>query len=334
MKTNNPLKVAVIGCGLIGAKRARWINEDSRTELAFAVDLDPSKAKALASGTSARPETDWKKVTDNPQVQIVVVSTPNHLLSPVACRALAAGKHVLIEKPMGRNLKEALAMQGAAKRAGKKLKVGFNHRYHPALSKTHALIKSGAIGKILNLRCVYGHGGRAGYENEWRGNPKKAGGGELTDQGIHIIDLMRWFCGEAKQVSCFLQTAFWPIKPAEDNGFALIRFKSGALGSFHSSWTQWKNKFLLEIFGEKGSLEINGLGGSYGTETLKIGKRIAAGKAPEFTEEVFEGEDLSWKSEWDDFLSGSGNADDGIGAMKILDALYRSAKSGKTIDLN
>ena len=327
------MKTAVIGCGLIGAQRARWIREDPRTELALAVDSDLGKARALGA---ARTGTDWKKAVQDPDIDFVVVSTPNHLLCPIACAALKAGKHVLTEKPMGRNLKEAESMRKAAKSARRKLKVGFNHRYHPALAKAHDAVSSGRIGGILNIRAVYGHGGRAGYEKEWRGNPSLAGGGELTDQGIHLIDLMQWFCGRAVQVSCFLQSAFWKVKGAEDNGFALFRFKSGALGSFHSSWTQWKNAFVFEVFGEKGFARVNGLGGSYGPETLTVGIRKELGKAPEMTEEIFEGEDLSWKKEWAEFISPDyrGNADEGWADMRVLDALYRSHKQKKTVTLN
>lgn len=340
MMSLDRLKVAIIGCGLIGSKRARWVRENHRTELICAVDTDISKAKTLAQN-SARAESDWNLALKAPNIDLVIVSAPNHLLCPVALAALKAGKHVLIEKPMGRNLKEAETLWQATKISRRKLKIGFNHRYHPAILKAHEIVTSRKIGRILNFRAVYGHGGRAGYESEWRANPALAGGGELTDQGIHLIDLMQWFLGKVERVSCFLQTAFWKIKPAEDNGFALFKFKSGALGSFHSSWTQWKNTFVFEVFGEKGFVRVNGLGGSYGPETLTIVIRKELGKAPEMVKEVFEGEDLSWKKEWEDFVSHAagdtpsfmGNADEGLQAMRILDALYRSHKQKKNITL-
>ncbi len=342
MKIYKTLRTAIVGCGLIGKKRARWVQEDPRTALDSVVDLNRANADALAAEFQVKAETDWKQAVKNPDIDIVIVSTPNHLLCPIASAALKAGKHVLIEKPMGRSLAEAKIMAKASKSAGKKLKVGFNHRYHPALLEAHDIIENGEIGKIINLRAIYGHGGRMGYEKEWRGNPKLSGGGELTDQGVHLINLMEWFCGEPKQVSCFLQTAHWNIKPSEDNGFAILRFKGGVLGSFHSSWTQWKNAFAFEVFGDKGFISINGLGGSYGAETLTIGTRKAPGQVPEMSSKTFEGEDLSWKREWDDFVSSienpkrrmMGGAEESVSVMKVLDALYRSNRSGKTIILN
>jgi len=274
-------------------------------------------------------------------VDVAVVSTPNNLLCPKACEALKSGKDVLIEKPMGRNLLEAKKMKQVSEKSARVLKIGFNHRYHPAISKAHSAVQFGKIGKILNFRAFYGHGGREGYEKEWRGNYKIAGGGELTDQGVHLIDLIQWFCGEPSHASCFLQTAYWKIKPSEDNGFTLLKFKSGICGSFHSSWTEWKNDFSFTLFGENGFIKINGLGGSYGAETFTLGLKIEKGKVPEIMEEKFEGEDCSWKEEWDDFLNGVQNpkhkflgcAAEGLAVMKTLDALYRSHQSQKTVRL-
>ncbi len=231
-------------------------------------------------------------------------------------------------------------MSRAAAKAKRKLKIGFNHRYHPGIAKAYALFKKGAIGSAVNLRCQYGHGGRRGYEKEWRGNVKMSGGGELTDQGVHVIDLVQWFCGTPKKACAFLQTAFWPIRPSEDNGFAMLQYSGGAVASFHTSWTQWKNLFNFEIFGTKGSLKVTGLGGSYGTETLTVTLRKKEGGAPDQIEESFAGPDLSWKLEWDDFagavLSGKkylGSASEGLGVMRTLDALYRSHRSGKVVAL-
>jgi predicted dehydrogenase len=202
------------------------------------------------------------------------------------------------------------------------------------------LFRAGKIGKIINIRAQYGHGGRVGYEKEWRGNSKMAGGGELTDQGVHLIDLIQWFCGTPENVFALLQTAFWPIKPSEDNGFALLKFRNGIVSNFHSSWTQWKNLFNFDIFGTKGSLSVHGLGGSYGTETLTSAIRKSGGGVPELTCEKFEGADESWKLEWNDFLSAIskskkylGTAEEGLNVMKTLDALYQSHKLKKGIHL-
>jgi len=245
---------------------------------------------------------------------------------------------VLIEKPMGRNLAEALQIAEAATAADRILKIGFNHRYHPALAKAYGLFQAGAIGEIINIRARYGHGGRLGYENEWRGNPELAGGGELTDQGVHIADLIHWFAGLPTEAFAYLQTAIWPIQPLEDNGFGLFRFGDGAIASFHTSWTQWKNLFSFEIYGQKGSLTIEGLGKSYGIERLTIAYRKPEGGVPDLEDLVFDLPDTSWELEWQDFIGAIatqtpywGTPEEGVSAMRMLDALYRSAQAGAAI---
>lgn len=334
------IRAGVVGLGLIGQRRARVIAGHSRSELAWVADANPDLAQKTAREFGVPGYIDWESALQSNRSNAVVVSTPNFLLAPIAAAALKSGNHVLIEKPMGKNLADALVMSRAAVKSRQKLKIGFNHRYHPGIAKAYALFKKGAIGRALNLRCQYGHGGRKGYEKEWRGNVKMSGGGELTDQGVHVIDLIQWFCGTPKKVCGFLQTAFWPIRPSEDNGFAMLQYADGAVASFHTSWTQWKNLFNFEIFGTKGSLKVTGLGGSYGTETLTVTLRKKEGGVPDQSEESFAGPDLSWKLEWDDFsgavLSGRkylGGAPEGLGVMRTLDALYRSHRSGKVVAL-
>ena len=196
-------------------------------------------------------------------------------------------------------------------------------------------LEAGAIGRVINTRVRYGHGGRPGYEREWRGSRELAGGGELTDQGVHVADLLHWFVGVPSTVYAATQTAVWPLGDLEDNAFAILRYESGAVASFHTSWTQWKNLFSLEIFGDHGSLTVEGLGRSYGDETLTVARRAMQGGAPEIERIVFDGPDISWRNEWADFIDGIeagheylGTANDGIVAMQTLAALYRSAASG------
>jgi predicted dehydrogenase len=265
-----------------------------------------------------------------------VVATPNGILAEIACAALEAGKHVLAEKPMGRNLQEAEAMKAAADRSRRRLKIGFNHRYHPALAEAHRRFGEGRIGRFIHARVRYGHGGRPGYEKEWRGSRELAGGGELTDQGVHVIDLLQWFVGAVPDEAFgYLQTAVWPLGDLEDNAFALLRWKDGGVASLHTAWTQWKNLFSFEVFGTGGALIVEGLGRSYGPERLTMYTRRPEGGAPDTTQEVFDGEDASWRQEWEDFVRGAvegcpmlGGANDGVMAMAMLDALYRSARTG------
>ncbi len=200
-------------------------------------------------------------------MDLVIVATTNDALAKVTLAAVQRGKHVLVEKPAARSAAELEPVLAAAASAGAVVQVGFNHRYHPAFRKARALIDEGALGPLLYIRGRYGHGGRIGYDREWRADPAIAGGGELLDQGVHLIDLARWFLGDFVEVSGHVATYFWDM-PVEDNGFLSVRTAGGQSAWLHASCTEWKNLFSFEIFGRDGKLQIDGLGGSYGVERL------------------------------------------------------------------
>jgi predicted dehydrogenase len=239
---------------------------------------------------------------------------------------------------MGRNLREARRIADAAALSERVLRVGFNHRYHPAVRRAAELVRAGAIGRVLTLRARYGHGGRPGLEHEWRSDPALAGGGELLDQGVHVVDLFHRLAGLPDEAFAFVQTAVWPIAPLEDNAYGLLRFRDGAVGQLHASMTQWKNLFSLEVQGETGAVVVEGLGGSYGLERLLIMERAFEGGPPAVREEKFPGDDVSWMLEWDAFVAAidgngtdEGGPEDGVAAMRIIDALYRSAQAGRLV---
>src|SRR3954452_17046716 len=175
------MRVAVVGCGLVGTRRAAAALKASDVVVVVA-DLDVRRAAAVAETTGARVAYDWQAALEA-DVDAVVVATFNRGLMPIALAALRARKHVLCEKPLGRNAAEARAMLDASLAAGKTLKTGFNHRHHPAVMQAHELLQAGAIGEPTGIRAAYGHGGRPGYEREWRADAELAGGGELLDQG-------------------------------------------------------------------------------------------------------------------------------------------------------
>jgi predicted dehydrogenase len=266
---------------------------------------------------------------------------------------------VVCEKPPGRNRAEAEQMAIAARKAGRILKIGFNHRYHPAILKARERVREGAIGPVMFIRSIYGHGGRPGYDKEWRANANLSGGGELLDQGVHVIDLCRWFIGEFVDVFAVTGTYAWdlgsfpldgptaavPSAPAanrrlEDNAFAVLRAPGGQVAQFHTSWTQWKNRFSFEVFGQEGSVAVEGLGGSYGTETLVVTRRQAEGGMPQQETEAFPGSDNSWRLDWEDFAEAIRtsrqpmvNGEDGVRTMRVVEALYESAWTGRVIRL-
>ena len=190
--------VAIIGCGLIGRKRAQALGTH---RLVACADVVLGRAEALAREYPGCVATDdYRRAIEHPEVEAVIVAATNNMLAPVGLAAIEAGKHVLIEKPAARNAAELRPLLAAADRRGVVVKVGFNHRFHPAFQQARALVDAGEIGDLLYIRARYGHGGRVGYDREWRADPKVAGGGELLDQGVHLIDLARWWLGDFGEV--------------------------------------------------------------------------------------------------------------------------------------
>ncbi len=324
------LGVGVVGCGLIGSRRAAVAAEHPASRLVAVADLEPACAKAAAELTGAAVTADWEEVVAHPEVDAVVIATTHAWLSPIAAAALRAGKHVLCEKPMSIDSRQAEALVDLARASGRLLSVGFNHRHHRAIRRAHELAADGSVGDLLFIRCRYGHGGRPGYEREWRLDPARSGGGELLDQGIHALDLFRWFLGDLQVVAGVTATWVWRA-PVEDNVFGLFRSPGGQVASLHASWTQWKNLFSFEVFGEHGALVVDGLGGSYGTEALTIYRRDGGGPP---TEErlTFSGPDESWASEWDAFLTAIRNGgrapvgpEEALAAIRLVEAVYTAA---------
>jgi predicted dehydrogenase len=292
------LRVGIVGCGVVGRKRAAML--EGATLVACA-DLQPDPAAALARTTeTAAVESDWRRLVARPDVDVVVVATTNDALAPIALAAVNAGKHVLVEKPAARAAAELERLMAAARRTGALVRVGFNHRYHPALLKARELVIAGAIGPLMMLRGRYGHGGRLGYEREWRAKPEISGGGELIDQGVHLIDLARWFLGDFADVRGFAATYFWDM-PVDDNAFLLLRTADGRAATLHVSCTEWKNLFSLEIYGRTGKLQIDGLGGSYGLERLVLYEMKPEMGPPFATTWEYPEPDRSWAVEFAEF---------------------------------
>lgn len=294
------MKVGLIGAGRQGKRRARALKDFADTELVIVADIEQEPAESLAKEMGCQSTTDWQKVTSRKDIDAVIICTPPNLHGPMCLSAFSESKHVLCEKPLAHTPEEAQALVRAAQEKHLKLKSGFNLRHHPAISLAKKYLDEGKIGEPIFLRCRYGIGGREGYEKEWRMNPDISGGGQLTDQGMHTLDLARWFLGEFQEVSGFTQTGFWDIAPLEDNVYCLLRTAKGRIATIHASWTQWKNLFSLEVFGKDGYVTVEGLGGSYGVEKLIFGKREFGKPFEEETTE-FRGEDHSWQEEWREF---------------------------------
>ena len=291
--------VAIIGCGLIGRKRAAALDS---ARLVACADALPDRAIEFAGRVRGAVAVDVETAVSHPDVDLVVVATTNDALTPVAIAALNAGKHVLVEKPAARSVNELDALIEAARRANRTVRVGFNHRYHPSLLEARRLVDAGELGPLLFMRGRYGHGGRVGYEREWRADPALSGGGELIDQGVHLIDLAGWFFGDFVDVHGVATTYFWQM-PVDDNAFMTLRTAQGQTAFLHVSCTEWKNLFSLEIYGRDGKIAIDGLGGSYGLERLAHYRMLPQMGPPETYIREYPGDDRSWQIEFAEFLA-------------------------------
>jgi predicted dehydrogenase len=323
------MRLAIIGCGLIGGKRAAAASDH---EIVVVCDSNMARAEQLASRTGARAVGDWRDAVAM-DVDAVIVATTHDQLAAISLGAVEAGRHVLVEKPAGRNLAEVQAVAEAAAARRRVVKVGFNHRFHPALLKAREIVDSGALGPLMFIRGRYGHGGRPGMENEWRCRPELSGGGELIDQGSHLIDLSRWFLGDLTVDYAAVPTLFWNI-PADDNCFLALRTASGGVAWLHASWTEWKNTFSFEIAGRDGKLAIEGLGGSYGVERLTYYRMLPEMGPPETTAFEYPQPDRSFEVEFTDFAAAirdgrrpCGDIADAVANLAIVGEVYRRYRS-------
>jgi predicted dehydrogenase len=295
-----------------------------------AADSVLERARELASNNpGALATAHWEEAVGRDDVDAVIVATTNQWLAPVSLAAVQSGKHVLVEKPGARHSAELEPLIAAASTAKVCVQVGFNHRYHSGFQKAREIVDSGELGPLMYIRGRYGHGGRLGYEREWRASPEISGGGELLDQGVHLIDLAAWFLGSFQRTEGFAHTYFWNM-PVEDNGFMLLRTAQDQVALLHASCTEWKNLFSFEIYGRDAKLHIEGLGGSYGVERLYFYKMLPEMGPPETTIWEYPGEDHSWSREFATFLGFIERGEtpkpgllEAAAALKIVEEVYR-----------
>jgi predicted dehydrogenase len=321
--------------------RARVIQDSSLSRVGIVADLDAVRARTLAGSVGCRSTTDWYAAATSPKIDLVIVSTPTKFHGEAAIAALRAGKHVLCEKPLARSLAEANEIAATAHARARVLKTGFNYRYMAHVRKAKELIAAGAVGPLQFLRCRYGHGGRPGYEQHWCTDQEVSGGGVLIEQGIHVLDLVRYLFGEPAQVLAQTSRLFWDFPQAEDNCFLLLQTRSAQTAQIHVSWTQWMNLFSLEIFGRDGYLHLTGRDRYYGPQQLVWGKRQPGHGRPQ--EEIFEfpPPDDSWSREWEEFLSAisaqrepmSAPADS-LRTLQLVEAAYESSRRQAWIEVS
>ena len=336
MKTNKIIRVAIIGCGVVGTRRKYFI-EKNKSYLLIAVS-DIKFKKKLSSKKNINYYKFYKDLIKKENLSAVFITLPNYLAAKVTSLCLKKNIHVFCEKPPARTLKE---IQEVKKIKNKKtnliLKYGFNHRYHSSIKMAKKIIDSNKLGKILNFRCIYGKSKMITFEtNDWRSKRKFSGGGILLDQGIHMLDLIKYFYGEFSEFYSCISNNYWNYN-VEDNAFILLRDKKGVVAFLHSTATQWQHKFLMEITLQKGSIELGGiLSGtkSYGSETLNILSKNDI-KNKKKGKKYFFRADNSWKEEINEFSNSilkrknkriEGNIIDAERIMLTIDKIYRADK--------
>lgn len=319
------MKVAVFGCGLIGKKRGLQMGGNS---LVGVYDPDRARAEKLAAELNTQAFDSEDSLIEKSGADIFIIATINNQLAPLTMKCVRKKKHVLVEKPGAVSLAELKDIQRLARESGVVVKVGLNHRFHPALLKTRELVDKGALGNLMFLRARYGHGGRLGMEKEWRSLPQVSGGGELLDQGVHLLDLIYWFLGPLPLKSSFVATSFW--KMDVDDNAVLTLADGNKWATFHVSCSEWKNTFSLELYGKTGKVLIQGLGGSYGKETLTYYKMLPEMGPPQIEVFEFDGVDRSWELDLQnlrDHIENKtplwGDVDSAIYAMEQVRKAYR-----------
>jgi 1,5-anhydro-D-fructose reductase (1,5-anhydro-D-mannitol-forming) len=325
--------IGIVGLGKMGRVRADVVEATGRGRLVAVFEPNGH------GDSEYRFVESPQEVFADPEVDAVFVCTPNHLNRPLTIEALEAGKHVFCEKPPAFTAVEVEEIRSAEARSGKLLMYGFNHRHHSSIKHMKSLVDSGEFGDVLWMRGRYGKSVDEGFYEQWRANPELAGGGILLDQGIHMLDLFLHLGGAFDEVEAFVSNLYWQMG-IEDNVFAIFRnSRSGTVASLHSTMTQWRHLFSLEVFLSKGYLVLNGLrtsSGTYGEEVLSVAKNRSTAPAAtwEDEEKITYHENTSWRSEVEHFLDSIergapvavGNSLDALELMKLVDAVYAKGR--------
>lgn len=322
-----PRRVGILGAGLIGHKRAQSLT--GLADLVGCFDPNQEAANRLSTSFEVQSFPSVEELVEHVGPQgLIIISTPNSSLVPLARIAISGGCNVLLEKPGAISREEFEALFEEANSRGLCLNIGYNHRFHPAVQALVQKVRSGEYGEVQLIRARYGHGGRKGYDKEWRASKATAGGGELLDQGCHLIDLVHFVAGTFELKYASLPTLYWDME-VEDNALMAGELLNGGQIWLHTSWTEWKNIFSFEVFCKTAKLEINGLGGSYGPETFSV-YEMTEGLGPPLTTSVqYPPGDDSWVQEITDILNNidttnesAAGGTDGLAVLRIIEKAY------------
>jgi len=324
------LKVGIAGYGVVGKRRHHFV--DAHPKLGTVAVCDQTFPRAGVLDNGLRCYTHYKDLLEE-ELDILFVCLTNDIAPEVTMAGLEKGLHVFCEKPPGRDIGDITrVIQCERRHPSLKLKYGFNHRYHDSVRDALVIIKSGELGPVINLRGIYGKSKLLSFESDWRTKRVLAGGGILLDQGIHMVDMIRLFGGEFTEVHSFVSNSHWK-HDVEDNAYALMRSADGVVAMLHSSATQWRHRFHLEIALRRGLLILSGIlsgSKSYGAETLTIAyaSEQDGGDPREHTTRY--NRDTSWRDEIADFANAivnnttiiDGSSSDALKTMHLVYRIY------------
>ena len=330
------MRVGIAGYGVVGKTRHASILKNTSCKV-VAISEKNQQAQMLIP-----PEIEifntYQELISNTELDIIFISLPNKFASEAVSLSLKKGLHVFCEKPPAKTLDELKAVKKTYNKfPNLKLMYGFNHRFHLSVEEAKRIIGSKTFGEIINLKGVYGKSQIISFnQTDWRTNREDSGGGILLDQGIHMLDLIRYLSGKNfSKIFSFIDNAFWNYD-VEDNAYVLMKSSDGVVAQLHSSATQWRHIFNLEITLQKGSLVLGGLltgSKSYGDETLTtITSNPEKDKGMPMESTTKYNEDVSWDNEIKYFYNcitnnseiQRGSIDDAIETMKLVEAIYKS----------
>tara|TARA_B100000029_G_scaffold296551_1_gene289827 strand:+ start:105 stop:1115 length:1011 start_codon:yes stop_codon:yes gene_type:complete len=325
---NLNLKVGIAGYGVVGKKRRKILDKIPGVKVVAISDKNP---KNKISEKNIKFFSDYKKLF-NENLNVLFISLPNKYAAEATIKALRKNINVFCEKPPARNINELKKVLKEYRKKNKiKLKYGFNHRYHDSILLAKKAIDSGKYGKLINIKGLYGKSKIINFKGQWRSSKSIAGGGILLDQGIHLLDIMRFFCGEFKEIKSFVNNNYWKFK-VEDNAYVILRSKKNVVAMVHSTATQWQHQFRVEITLEKALINLFGILSSsktYGNEKIEIHPKFTKNKKNKIIK--FKN-DFSWEREIKEYIRCvkmnkkiyKGNIYEAIEVMKIIDTIYKS----------
>ena len=327
------INIAIAGFGVVGKKRYEILKKIKGINIIAISDKNRSNKP---NNKKIKFFSDYKKLLTF-KLDAIFISLPNKIAAEATIFSLKKKVNVFCEKPPAKSYKDFLKIYNVYKnQKNLKIKSGFNHRYHDSIIIAKNAIQKKEYGKLINIRGLYGKSKIINFTGQWRSIKSVAGGGILLDQGIHLLDILIFFCGDFLDVKSFISNKFWSYK-VEDNAYSLIKFRNNVIAMIHSTATQWQHKFRVEIIMEKGQINLNGIlsgSKSYGEEKIEIIPKFSNKNKKKI---ISFKKDLSWQREIKEFIEAlkknkkikTGNIEDAKKVMNLVDKIYKSDKSWK-----